>query len=695
MRIRTLLAVLGVALASLGTAATTAAEAATTPVTAVTYRAAAQQGSFMQDHVTSNGWFAPSDPVTMTSEARRVEFTAGAAGHLRIRITLSGPAMPGTYSIDPGDTPETAQVGVVVTDADRPTEDQCTVGEARFLETTFGADAQLATFAADLSCGSASPGGSPTPVHIGLRWRSAHPATAVRAVNSADLGSFEVGTSSAARAVRFTALGTPVAFGSASVPDQDWTDPAADFEIVADGCSGRTLAVGSSCTISLVMTSIAEVQTESRLSLPDDSAAGETSVGVSGWAMTNRDARFQVVTPKRILDTRPGSPIGARGFRTLKVRGVAGIPTDAQDIVLSVTAVKPTTSGYLTVEQQRWSPPEYSTLNFRAGETRSNLAVVIPYYTSGTVEVFNSAGSTDVLVDVVGYTIGNGLATASDSLFVPVDPDRALDTRSAADGPLQPREAVDLELDFGAANAGVTSVAVNLTSTRSTAGGYLTTWSGSGAVPTVSQLSFSRGASTPVLAIVPVRLVDGRPTIRILNGSVGRTDVLVDVFGYFDQRTPYGYRVRGDLGRIADTRTGLGTTKGALGPGATRSMRGINPVTAGPDDEGVIVNLTEVSPTATTFVTAWDGSGSRPTTSVLNATRGRTTANAVITGLGATGRFSAYNAAGSTHLVADAMAALVATPASTTAGTAAPAASAGTRSSDLRTGRLLGARSSR
>jgi hypothetical protein len=61
--------------------------------------------------------------------------------------------------------------------------------------------------------------------------------------------------------------------------------------------------------------------------------------------------------------------------------------------------------------------PTVSNLNFSAGQTVANL-VTVPLSTTGVVSIYNSAGSTDVVVDVEGYytstpsTNGSGLYNA-------------------------------------------------------------------------------------------------------------------------------------------------------------------------------------------------------------------------------------------------------------------------------------------
>ncbi len=71
-------------------------------------------------------------------------------------------------------------------------------------------------------------------------------------------------------------------------------------------------------------------------------------------------------------------------------------------VVLNVTVTNPTSAGYLTVWPDGNSRPLASDLNFERGQTRANL-VVVKVGADGKVDLFNLAGSTDVVIDIVGW----------------------------------------------------------------------------------------------------------------------------------------------------------------------------------------------------------------------------------------------------------------------------------------------------
>jgi alpha-tubulin suppressor-like RCC1 family protein len=105
----------------------------------------------------------------------------------------------------------------------------------------------------------------------------------------------------------------------------------------------------------------------------------------------------------------------------------------------------------------------------------------------------------------------------------------------------------------------------------------------------------------------------------------------------FTQRSPL---------RVLDTRTA-----GPVGAGGTVTIDLASRVPA--TATAVVLNVTSVSPTASTFVTAYPGGTTRPTASSLNLTAGEIRANQVTVALGADKTVRLYNNSGTVHLVAD------------------------------------------
>jgi hypothetical protein len=142
-------------------------------------------------------------------------------------------------------------------------------------------------------------------------------------------------------------------------------------------------------------------------------AAGSVDavVDVNGWFTDATPGQagsgFIGVTPNRILDTRdgtggPAGPLGPGATRAVTVAGANGIPTSATAVVANVTATDTTGSSYLTAWPDGDSRPTASDLNWTPGLTIPNL-VVVKLGANGKLDLYNAVGSTDVILDVVGY----------------------------------------------------------------------------------------------------------------------------------------------------------------------------------------------------------------------------------------------------------------------------------------------------
>ena len=115
-------------------------------------------------------------------------------------------------------------------------------------------------------------------------------------------------------------------------------------------------------------------------------------------------SRNIATSPRRVLDTRPDAkPLGAAVTLKLPLVGVGNVPASGVSaVVCNVTVTEPTAAGFITVWPNGEDRPEASSLNFVRGLTIPNL-VVCKVGTEGAVCIFNSAGSSHVIVDVVGY----------------------------------------------------------------------------------------------------------------------------------------------------------------------------------------------------------------------------------------------------------------------------------------------------
>jgi hypothetical protein len=152
---------------------------------------------------------------------------------------------------------------------------------------------------------------------------------------------------------------------------------------------------------------IVKVGAGGMVNLFNDAGATHVIADVAGWfgaGPREPTGSFGGGLPVRILDTRTGlGPLGPGGTMAVKVTDRAGIPPSGViAVVLNVTVTGPTSGGYLTIWPHGEARPLASNLNFEVGQTVPNL-VVVKVGAGGTVDVFNSAGATHLVIDVAGY----------------------------------------------------------------------------------------------------------------------------------------------------------------------------------------------------------------------------------------------------------------------------------------------------
>lgn len=136
----------------------------------------------------------------------------------------------------------------------------------------------------------------------------------------------------------------------------------------------------------------------------DEVKAGSDALdpaSVPGW--------FYTVTPCRVFDTREvsgptlGTPLTCGTERNFAVAGKCGVPSSATAVSVNLTGTTSTAQGNLRLFPAGEPTPLVSTLNYTAGLTRANNAVVA-LGTDGQISILCSpSGTTHVVLDVNGY----------------------------------------------------------------------------------------------------------------------------------------------------------------------------------------------------------------------------------------------------------------------------------------------------
>jgi hypothetical protein len=292
------------------------------------------------------------------------------------------------------------------------------------------------------------------------------------------------------------------------------------------------------------------VGADDEVDLDNGSAASTDLIAdVEGYYVASSAGAFYAPNaPKRILDTRNGTgvtkgAVAAGGTVSVSVPDctVNGASTPATAVAVNVTAVGPSANGLVTAYPDQTSLPTASNINYYVGENVPNM-VVVKVGADGSFDLHNtSSGTVQLVADLEGcYS-----ATLGDA-FVPVDPYRALDTRTGLGQNFGPPTTTgtpagaDLNAEWnssesdpdgsGGGSDGPTAAVLNVTVTQPTASGVITAYETSAGRPSASNLNFKAGQTVPNLVMVPCQ--DGFG-MSLYNDSTGTTDLIVDVYGYF------------------------------------------------------------------------------------------------------------------------------------------------------------------
>jgi hypothetical protein len=94
-------------------------------------------------------------------------------------------------------------------------------------------------------------------------------------------------------------------------------------------------------------------------------------------------ASFYTLTPCRVIDTRDpvgsygGPALSSEGTRVFALAGQCGIPSSATAVAVNLAVTQPTNGpGFLTLYPAGQPRPLASSINFRAGQTRANNAIL-------------------------------------------------------------------------------------------------------------------------------------------------------------------------------------------------------------------------------------------------------------------------------------------------------------------------------
>jgi hypothetical protein len=416
--------------------------------------------------------------------------------------------------------------------------------------------------------------------------------------------------------------------------------PGTDYRIVpapATSVDFAPLANGTAVTFT--------VKAINRVGQSLPSTASNTVTPTAGQAQEPVSSRYAATAPQRILDTRKGTgaPLAKVSAGQAVTVALPGLPADVTAVTLNITVTNATSTSYLAAYPAGTTRPNpYSNINVTVGQTVANLAVV-RVGAGGKVSIYNSAGTVDIIADLIGHY--SPTATSGHSATTPV---RVLDTRygvGAARAKVGAGKAVTITLPGLPTNA--TAATLNITATNASTSTYLAAYPAGTTRPNpFSNVNLRSGQTVANLVITRVS-ADAKVTIFNYAGTV---DIIADVIGHFSPGSAASHTAPTPK-RVLDTRVGLGAPKAQLGAGQTLTLTipGL-PSTA----TSVTLNLTATHASTSTYLAAYAAGATRPNPySNVNVKAGQIVANLAVSQVGTGGKVRIFNYAGSVHVIAD------------------------------------------
>jgi hypothetical protein len=373
------------------------------------------------------------------------------------------------------------------------------------------------------------------------------------------------------------------------------------------------------------------------------------------------------VTPTRILETRTDDGGGSTGCapncQTANWKGKAqpadnevvhvkvnnltfaspsdlAVAADASAVVVNVTAVTPTNTGFVTVYNCDDARPTASSINLEPGGAAFSAApnaVIANVSAAGEICIYTKS-ATHLVADIAGWF-------PKVSTFQSHSPVRVFETRNngfdvpinyTGTGAAPANTVLHVPLKDKAGNqvvpAGSKAVAVNVTALDAATDGDLRVWDCKGPAPTSKNLTVAAGRTVPnlILASMDVANTIGEICVQ----TTVAVDLAVDVQGHFPPAARYT-ALAGGAQPLLDSSI---AAQGIL------AFEVKNQANIGSDATAVVLTVTGTDTDTTInagYVTVWpDPTGacsfaSRPIASNLNLSTGRTATNLVIAKLAA------------------------------------------------------------
>jgi RHS repeat-associated protein len=397
---------------------------------------------------------------------------------------------------------------------------------------------------------------------------------------------------------------------------------------------------------------------------------------IASRTATRTGGFLTTLTPTRIADTSSGSglpyagqALAAGATLNVQVAGRGGVPTSGVNaVIVRLTEKDSSAATTLTSYPTGIARPGTATLITNTAllvATRPRTTeVTLSTGSNGQISVYNSAGTTNIGIDVVGYYTSTAGLT-----YNPTAVTRVIDTRSGS-GNTYDGQTLTPSGHLTAAIAGTnnipadaTAAVVAITALNVSSSGGLDIYPAGAAAPTSPTMYIQSGqASTEQITVA----LGSNPAgaLALLNTTSGNADVTLDVVGYYTAPAGAGFNPVSPA-RLADTRanSGQGYSGQHLAAGATLTIQASGH--GGIPNGATAAVLTITVPTASTsptYLTAYSADATRPTrTSVvydnelttLLSTNSDVPATELTVPLSQAGALTIYNSAGTTDVTID------------------------------------------
>lgn len=339
-------------------------------------------------------------------------------------------------------------------------------------------------------------------------------------------------------------------------------------------------------------------------------------------------AGYVPVAPVRVLDTRTDLgggdflPVGGGRRVDVPVLGIGGVPASGVAAVLvSATGFCSTVAGPLTVFPAGTARPLVTAVSVDPGAGSTQALAAVRVGAGGKVSVTGGSGSTDAVLDVVGY-----LPVAGGAGLRPVAGTRILDVTVGAGQTRQvPVPA-----------PGASAALLNVAAVSPAGGGALRVWPIGEPRPAAANHVYVAGVTSSDR--VAVGVADG--AVQVQNDGASPVRVALDLTGWYGAT---GARFTA----VVPMRISVGTVPAARDTAVpVRGRAGV------PANATAVVASLSAKPTGRSWLAAW-GSGARPPTADLHAEAGAWETTTVVLPIGPDGSVRLYSASAPASAVLD------------------------------------------